>query len=63
MQKLFLRALPGWFGIEEATQHYVDFANENLTFIARVNEQIVGFLSVEQHSQQAAENLCDGCLA
>ena len=57
-----LRALPEWFGIEEATQHYIDFANENLTFTSTVDEQVVGFLSIEQHSLQAAEIYAMGVL-
>ena len=57
-----LRALPKWFGIEEATQHYIDFANENLTFIATVDEKVIGFLSIEQHSPHAAEIYAMGVL-
>lgn len=57
-----LRALPKWFGIEEATQRYINFANENLTFTATINEQVVGFLSIEQHSPQAAEIYAMGVL-
>jgi len=50
-----LRALPEWFGIEEATQHYIDIIDELPTLLAKVGEQTVGFLSLKQHSPQSAE--------
>jgi len=50
-----LRALPEWFGIEEATRQYVQDVEELPTFLALVQGQVVGFLSVRQHSEYAAE--------
>lgn len=50
-----LRALPEWFGIEEATRQYVLDVEESPTFLATVSEQVVGFLTLKQHSEYAAE--------
>jgi Acetyltransferase (GNAT) family. len=47
-----LRALPEWFGIEEATRKYVDDAATLPTFAA---EPDAGFLCVKQHMPTAAE--------
>ncbi|MEO0561985.1 MAG: GNAT family N-acetyltransferase [Chloroflexota bacterium] len=57
-----LRALPRWFGIDEATQHYIDFVDDNLTFIAEVEDQAVGFLSVARPFPAAAEIYVMGVL-
>lgn len=50
-----LRALPDWFGIEEATRHYVAYTQDNPTYIAYDGAAAVGFLSPKQHSPYAAE--------
>ncbi len=50
-----LRALPDWFGIEEAIIDYVEQIPELTTWMARRGEQAIGFLSVEMHTEQAAE--------
>jgi ribosomal protein S18 acetylase RimI-like enzyme len=53
-----LRALPQWFGIEEATQIYIREAGENLTLLAvdtERNHLPVGFLTLRHHSPTAAE--------
>jgi len=50
-----LRALPDWFGIEEATQQYVRDTAVLPTFIANATKQPVGFLTIKQHSDYAAE--------
>jgi coenzyme F420-0:L-glutamate ligase/coenzyme F420-1:gamma-L-glutamate ligase len=47
-----LRDLPEWFGIEEATQGYIDAAATLPTFVA---EPDAGFLCLKQHTPQAAE--------
>jgi coenzyme F420-0:L-glutamate ligase/coenzyme F420-1:gamma-L-glutamate ligase len=47
-----LRNLPEWFGIEEATQGYIDAAAALPTFVA---EPDAGFLCLKQHTPQAAE--------
>ena len=50
-----LRALPEWFGIEEATQQYVRDIEERLTFIAYAVDMLAGFLTIVEHSEFAAE--------
>ncbi len=50
-----LRALPEWFGIEEATAQYIHDVDELPTFVARMDGRAVGFMSVKQHFPQSAE--------
>ncbi len=50
-----LRALPEWFGIEEATAQYILDLEELPTFVARVDGRAVGFMTVKQHFPQSAE--------
>lgn len=57
-----LRALPQWFGIEEATQHYIDSVDKMPTFIAYQGEQAVGFVGIKQHYPRSAEVYVMGVL-
>lgn len=50
-----LRALPDWFGIEEAVREYVTQARTQPTFVATLDGEGVGFLTLKQHSPDAAE--------
>lgn len=53
-----LRALPQWFGIEEATQMYIRDAGLNPTLLAVDPERgdlPIGFLTLWMHSPTAAE--------
>ncbi len=50
-----LRALPAWFGIEEATQQYIRDIDALPTFLAWSGNRVVGFMSVKQHNPYAAE--------
>ncbi len=50
-----LRALPAWFGIEEAIVHYVKVIERLPTFLADQSGQVIGFLSLQQHNAYAAE--------
>ncbi|MGD8625827.1 MAG: GNAT family N-acetyltransferase [Anaerolineae bacterium] len=50
-----LRALPQWFGIEEATAQYIRDTNRLPTLLAAVGDRVVGFLTLNQHSDYAAE--------
>lgn len=50
-----LRALPAWFGIEDATRHYVEYTQQQPTFIAYADDRAVGFLALREHSPHAAE--------
>ncbi len=57
-----LRALPNWFGIEEAVQQYVKDIDQLPTFLACDNRRAMGFLSVKLHNPQAAELYVMGVL-
>jgi GNAT superfamily N-acetyltransferase len=50
-----LRALPQWFGIEEATAHYVGQTDRLPTWLATLGGEVAGFLTLNQHSAYAAE--------
>jgi ribosomal protein S18 acetylase RimI-like enzyme len=50
-----LRALPEWFGIEEATRQYIADIEELPTLLAILDDQVVGFLTLTLHSDYAAE--------
>jgi GNAT superfamily N-acetyltransferase len=50
-----LRSLPGWFGIEEATRHYIEEVEALPTFLALAGGEVVGFVSLKHHSDHAAE--------
>lgn len=50
-----LRALPDWFGIEEAIRHYVNGIAQLPTFLAEQAGTVVGFLTLKQHTPYAAE--------
>jgi len=50
-----LRALPAWFGIEEATQQYIRDIETMPTILANVNGQALGFLTLRIHNPYAAE--------
>jgi ribosomal protein S18 acetylase RimI-like enzyme len=50
-----LRALPQWFGIESAIQHYVESVYQMPTVLAYVDNRIAGFLSIKHHNPFAAE--------
>jgi ribosomal protein S18 acetylase RimI-like enzyme len=44
-----LRALPDWFGIEEAIVRYGQDIDRLLTFLAEQTGEILGFISLKQH--------------
>ncbi|CAN5608662.1 GNAT family N-acetyltransferase [soil metagenome] len=50
-----LRALPDWFGIEEAIVYYVDMIEQLPTFLARQSDHVIGFVSLQLHNAYAAE--------
>ncbi|MCK4872215.1 MAG: GNAT family N-acetyltransferase [Phycisphaerales bacterium] len=57
-----LRALPDWFGIEDAIVHYVREIESLPTFIAEADNQPVGFLSVKRAFDCAADIYVMGIL-
>ena len=50
-----LRALPEYFGIEEALVQYLEDIKSRLTFHAYIDRCIVGFLSTTRHTPGSAE--------
>ena len=50
-----LRALPGWFGIEEAIVEYVTAIDRLETFLAEEGDETVGFMTLERRFERAAE--------
>jgi GNAT superfamily N-acetyltransferase len=50
-----LRALPEWFGMEDALLGYVDDASHLPNFIARIDDEVVGVCLVRRHNPVAAE--------
>lgn len=50
-----LRALPEWFGIEEALVQYVRDLDRLETLVAEDSGQIAGFLAVRIHNPSSAE--------
>jgi ribosomal protein S18 acetylase RimI-like enzyme len=50
-----LRALPDWFGIEQAIQHFVAEIDHLPTWLAYHADAVVGFLSLKVHNLFAAE--------
>jgi N-acetylglutamate synthase-like GNAT family acetyltransferase len=50
-----LRALPDWFGLEVSLLDYEKQIDKLPTFLAKVEVQVVGFLSLKQHNPFSAE--------
>lgn len=57
-----LCSLPQWFGIEEAIVQYVKDIEQLPTFVAMEDNKAVGFLTIKQHNQFAAEIYVMGVL-
>ena len=55
-----LRTLPEWFGIEESILQYSSHIERLPTFLAKTCEDVIGFLSIKQHSPYSAEILVMG---
>ncbi|MBT4140428.1 MAG: GNAT family N-acetyltransferase [Candidatus Latescibacteria bacterium] len=50
-----LRALPSWFGIEEAIVEYCGDIKKMETYVAKIDDQVVGFLTLNTHNEFTAE--------
>lgn len=50
-----LRTLPNWFGIEQAIVNYRQDIEQMETYVAKVNGQIIGFLTLNTHNVYTAE--------
>jgi ribosomal protein S18 acetylase RimI-like enzyme len=55
-----LRSLPDWFGIEEAVAQYIKDLEELPTFLAIVEDRIVGFLTLKPTNEYISEILVMG---
>ena len=53
--ELILRALPDYFGIEEALVQYLEDIKTRQTFHAYRDGRLVGFLTITRHTQESAE--------
>ena len=50
-----LAALPDWFGIPEANEHYVRAASEKASYLARVDSRTVGVALLDRHFPTTGE--------
>jgi GNAT superfamily N-acetyltransferase len=50
-----LAALPDWFGIPEANEHYVRAAATKQSYLARVEDSTVGVALIDRHFPQTGE--------
>jgi GNAT superfamily N-acetyltransferase len=57
-----LRALPDWFGIEEAVVQYLKDLEELPTFLAAAGDRVVGFLALLPRNEYVTEILVMGVL-
>ncbi len=57
-----MRSLPQWFGIETAIIQYAKDIEKLPTFVAVEENETIGFLTIKQHNQFAAEIYVMGVL-
>ena len=57
-----LRALPEWFGIEDAIQQYIQEIDDLPTFTADTEGVFIGFLTLKHHNPYSAEIYVMGVL-
>ena len=57
-----LRALPGWFGIEDSLIQYVKDADSMPTMLVKDGEEVIGFLTIKKHFPESADIHCMGIL-
>lgn len=57
-----IRSLPEWFGLEESILEYITEIDRQPTWLAYEQEQVVGFISIKQHTSYAAELYVIGLL-
>jgi len=60
--ELVLRALPDWFGIEEAIKEYIDGVKDTTFLSAYIGEVPIGFLSIKEHNEFTSEIYVMGIL-
>jgi GNAT superfamily N-acetyltransferase len=52
-----LRLLPDWFGVETSILNYAREIEHLPTFLAKIDDRVIGFLSLKQHTLYSAEIL------
>jgi len=57
-----IRSLPEWFGLEESILEYITEIDHQPTWLAYEQEQVIGFISIKQHTHYAAELYVMGLL-
>lgn len=57
-----LFALPEWFGIEEATEEYIDGVKGKQFLAAKIYDEFVGFYSIKDHFSETSEIYVCGVL-
>ncbi len=55
-----LRQLPDWFGIEASNLKYIEQIKTLPTFVAEVDDEIVGFMTIEEHFPETSEIIVTG---
>lgn len=50
-----LGALPSWFGIPEANEHYARAAGAKTSYLAHINDEVVGVALVDRHFPATGE--------
>lgn len=50
-----LGALPSWFGIPEANEHYVRAASAKTSYLAHIDDEVVGVALVDRHFPTTGE--------
>lgn len=53
--EIILRSLPEWFGIESSIIEYLEDIKRMDTYFAEVNNEIVGFITINIHNKYSAE--------
>lgn len=60
--KKVLSELPEWFGIDEATQWYINDSKTSECLVVMFEEEIIGFVTLSNSSSDCAEVVCMGVL-
>jgi len=50
-----LGSLPQWFGIDETNRAYIEVLGKFPTSVARLNDSVVGFVALEEHTSNSVE--------
>lgn len=55
-----LKDLPEWFGLDDALNEYVKNSSKYLLWVAKENDEILGFISLKETALKVAEIYCMG---